>query len=72
MNRILAHLACIPWALARAGGHGVVPQKVLAGSGRRIEIPNACVGTNLRCMTPCGMSRRERARFILDAGGHAR
>lgn len=56
-------------AHALAGGHVVVTHEVPANSARRIKIPNACTGLNLRFMTPYEMLRRERAQFVL--GGTA-
>lgn len=52
-------------AHALADGHVVVTHEAPANSVKRIKIPNACIGLNLRCMTPYEMLRRERARFVL-------
>ncbi|MFN3982905.1 MAG: DUF4411 family protein [Caldilinea sp.] len=52
-------------AHAMADGHIIVTHEVPANTTRRIKIPNACIGLNLRFMTPYDMLRRERARFIL-------
>lgn len=52
-------------AHALVGKHIVVTHEVPSPSTRRIKIPNACVGLNLKCMTPYEMLRVERARFIL-------
>lgn len=52
-------------AHAIAGGHVVVTHEVPANSSKRIKIPNACIGLNVRFMTPYEMLRRERARFVL-------
>lgn len=52
-------------AFALAHGHTVVTHEVPANSTRKIEIPNACVGLDVRFMTPYQMLRHERARFIL-------
>jgi hypothetical protein len=52
-------------AHALADGHVVVTHEVPANSVKRIKIPNACIGLNLRFMTPYEMLRRERARFVL-------
>lgn len=54
-------------AHALADGHVVVTHEVPANSVKRIKIPNACIGLNLRFMTPYEMLRRERARFVLGA-----
>jgi len=54
-------------AHALADGHVVVTHEVPANSAKRIKIPNACIGLNLRFMTPYEMLRRERARFVLGA-----
>ena len=50
---------------AHAGGHTVVTHEVPSASTRKIKIPDACIGLNVKCMTPYEMLRRERARFIL-------
>lgn len=52
-------------AHALAKGHVVVTHEVPANSTKRIKIPNACIGLNLRFMTPYEMLRREQARFVL-------
>jgi hypothetical protein len=52
-------------AHALAEGHVVVTHEVPANSVKRIKIPKACVGLNLRFMTPYEMLLRERARFVL-------
>ncbi len=52
---------------ALAYGHTVVTHEVASPSTKRIKIPNACIGLNVRCMTPFEMLRLERARFILGA-----
>jgi hypothetical protein len=54
-------------AHALAGGHIVVTHEVPSNSTKRIKIPDACIGLDLRCMTPYEMLRREKARFILGA-----
>ena len=53
-------------AQARAGGHAVVTHEVASASVNRIKIPDACDGLDVACVTPYGMLRRERARFILE------
>lgn len=52
-------------AFAAAHGHTVVTHEVAANSPKKIKIPNACVGLNIRFMTPYQMLRAERARFVL-------
>jgi hypothetical protein len=52
-------------AHALADGHVVVTHEVPANSVKRIKIPNACIGLNLRFMTPYEMLRRELAQFVL-------
>ncbi len=53
-------------AHALAHGHTVVTNEVPANTPRKIKIPNACIGLNIKCMTPFEMLRSERARFILE------
>ena len=52
-------------AHAMADGHIIVTHEVPANTAKRIKIPNACLGLNLRFMTPYDILRREQARFIL-------
>jgi hypothetical protein len=52
---------------ALAHGHTIVTHEVASASTKRIKIPNACIGLNVRCMTPFEMLRLERARFVLGA-----
>ena len=54
-------------AQAHAGKHTVVTHEVPTASVRKIKIPDACIGLDIKCMTPYEMLRRERARFILGA-----
>lgn len=56
-------------AHALAGHHVVVTHEVHSNSPMRIKIPNACIGLDVRFMTPYQMLRIERARFVL--GAHA-
>lgn len=44
-----------------------------AADGRKkIKIPNACIGLNVKCMSPYEMLRTEKARFVLgEAAGSA-
>jgi hypothetical protein len=50
---------------AKSGGHTVVTHEVPSASTRKIKIPDACIGLDIKCMTPYAMLRRERARFVL-------
>lgn len=52
-------------AHALAHGHTVVTHEIASASTKRIKIPNACIGLNIKFMTPYDMLRRERARFVL-------
>lgn len=52
-------------AHALAHGHTVVTHEIASASTKRIKIPNACIGLNIKSMTPYEMLRHERARFIL-------
>lgn len=52
-------------AHALAGGHVLVTNETPATSNARIKIPNACIGLNVRYMTPHQMLRTEQARFVL-------
>jgi hypothetical protein len=52
-------------AQAHAANHIVVTHEIAAPSTKRIKIPNACLGVNVKCMTPYEMLRLERARFVL-------
>jgi hypothetical protein len=42
----------------------VVTHEVVANTTRRIKIPNACLGVNVRYVTPFAMLRAEKARFV--------
>lgn len=52
-------------AAAHAEGHTVVTHEIPSASKKKIKIPDACIGLNVKCMTPYEMLRHERARFIL-------
>jgi hypothetical protein len=52
-------------AHALTHGHTVVTHETASPSTKRIKIPNACIGLNVKFMTPYEMLRRERARFVL-------
>ena len=56
-------------AHALAGDHVLVTHETPATSNGRIKILNACLGLNVRYMTPFQMLRIEQARFVL--GGPA-
>lgn len=53
-------------AQALAAKHTVVTHEVPSASTRKIKIPDACIGLEIKCMTPYEMLRRERAKFVLD------
>ena len=55
------------WLVAQALAHGlvIVTHEVPSDSAKKVKIPNACVGLQVRCMSPYEMLRRERARFVL-------
>lgn len=48
-----------------ASGHTVVTHEIPSTSRKRIKIPDACIGLNVRFMTPFTMLRTSRARFVL-------
>lgn len=50
---------------ALAQGHIIVTHEIASTSRRKIKIPDACIGLNIKCVTPFEMLRRERARFVL-------
>lgn len=52
-------------AQALSGGHVVVTHEKPSTSARKIKIPDACIGLDIKFMTPYEMLRREHARFIL-------
>ncbi len=52
-------------AQAMAHGHVVVTHEVPSTSSRKIKIPNACIGVDVKFMTPYEMLRLERAQFVL-------
>jgi len=57
------------WLVAHALAHKyvVVTHEVPSLSTRKIKIPNACIGLDLKCVTPYEMLRREQARFVLGS-----
>ena len=52
-------------AYALAHSYTVVTHEVISNSTKKIKIPNACIGLNIKCMSPFEMLRFERARFVL-------
>lgn len=52
-------------AQAHAYNHIVVTHEISSASTRKIKIPNACLGLDIKCMTPYEMLRVEKARFVL-------
>jgi len=52
-------------AHALTHGHTLVTHEVPSSSTRKIKIPNACLGLDIKCMTPFEMLRHEGARFVL-------
>ena len=53
-------------AHAHAANHVVVTHEVPSPSLKKIKIPDACIGLNVKCVNPFEMLRIERARFILQ------
>jgi hypothetical protein len=55
------------WLVAHALANQcvVVTNEVPAQTVKKIKIPNACLGLGVQCVTPYGMLRRERAKFVL-------
>lgn len=56
------------YLVAHAHAHGlvVVSHEIPAASPNRIKIPDACIGMDVKFMTPFEMLRTERARFVLE------
>ena len=52
-------------AQAKANNHTIVTHEKLSDSKKKIQIPNVCVGLNIKCITPYEMLRSQRVRFIL-------
>jgi hypothetical protein len=52
-------------AHALSDGYVVVTHEVPSDGVRRIKIPNACIGMQVKCITPYQMLRAEKARFVL-------
>lgn len=59
------------WLVAHALAHEymIVTHEVPADTTRKIKIPNACIGLEIRCVSPYEMLRRERAKFVLGPSG---
>ena len=55
------------YLIAHALSHSltVVTHEIASESARKVKIPNACIGVNIKCVTPFEMLRIERARFVL-------
>jgi hypothetical protein len=56
-------------AYALAHNYTVVTHEVPDNSLKKIKIPKACIGLNVKCVTPFQMLRYERARFVLGPQG---
>ncbi len=54
---------------AKALGAVVVTHETPSDSIKRVKIPNACIGLNIKCITPYEMLRLNKARFILGPQG---
>lgn len=54
-------------AQAHADAHVVVTHEVVTDTRKKIKIPNACIGLDIKCMTPFEMLRLEGARFVLGS-----
>jgi hypothetical protein len=52
-------------ASALAGQHTLVTHEIPSATTRKIKIPDACIGLQIKCVTPFEMLKRERARFVL-------
>ncbi|MGI8754448.1 MAG: DUF4411 family protein [Acidimicrobiales bacterium] len=52
-------------AQAHASGHTVVTHEVPSPSTKKLKIPDACIGVDVKCVTPFHMLRAEHARFVL-------
>ncbi|MDP8240988.1 MAG: DUF4411 family protein [Candidatus Hatepunaea meridiana] len=53
-------------AHALAHRHTLVTHEIVSTSTKKIKIPNACIGLNIKCVTPFEMLRHEQARFVLE------
>jgi len=54
-------------AHALAYHYTLVTHELPSTSTKRIKIPNACIGLDIKCITPYEMLRHEQARFVLGA-----
>ncbi len=52
---------------ALANGYTVVTHEIPSNSVKKIKIPNACIGMDVKFMSPYEMLRIEHARFVLGA-----
>ena len=52
-------------AFAVGHKHTIVTHEIASPSIKKIKIPNACIGLDIKCITPYEMLRKERARFVL-------
>ena len=52
-------------AQAHALGLVVVSHEIPSNSTKRIKIPDACIGVQVKTMSPYEMLRTEKARFVL-------
>ncbi len=52
-------------AFALAHSYTVVTHEIPSSSARRIKIPDACIGLQVKFMNTYEMLRKERARFVL-------
>ncbi|MGH2879644.1 MAG: DUF4411 family protein [Solirubrobacteraceae bacterium] len=55
------------YLIAHAHAHRftVVTHEIAADTLKKIKIPNACIGLNVKCVSPYEMLRSEKARFLL-------
>jgi predicted nucleic acid-binding protein len=56
------------YLVAHALAHGltVVTHEVAAATTKRVKIPNACIGLQIKCVNVYQMLRAERVRFVLE------
>ncbi|MDY6823677.1 MAG: DUF4411 family protein [Thermodesulfobacteriota bacterium] len=52
-------------SFALAHKHTIVTHEIPSPFTKKIKIPNACIGLDIKVVTPYEMLRRERARFVL-------
>lgn len=53
------------YSIERVGDELLAGADELADWARGVKIPDACIGLNIKCVTPFEMLRNERARFVL-------